>query len=88
VNHYENLFFAETVSNSNEITPRIRNRLTVREPITLQILFEVAEKLRARRLSTQMMDKEERLMQAWADAEEDSDPDDGAIEIDSGEVGR
>ncbi|KAJ6467375.1 ribonuclease H-like domain-containing protein [Mycena sanguinolenta] len=70
-------------SDDDDITPRIPNRLPAWKPMTLQVLFGGAEKPRGRRMSAQMMDEEERLMQALADAEEDAIPDDGAIEINS-----
>jgi hypothetical protein len=45
-------------------------------------LFGGAEKPRARKLSAQVMEEEEILMQELADKEEDARPDDSAIEID------
>ncbi|KAJ6506677.1 hypothetical protein C8R45DRAFT_922854 [Mycena sanguinolenta] len=51
-------------SDDDNITPRIPNRLPAWKPMTLQVLFGGAEKPRGRRMSAQMMDEEERLMQA------------------------
>ncbi|KAJ6558647.1 ribonuclease H-like domain-containing protein [Mycena sp. CBHHK59/15] len=72
-------------TDDDDLTSRIPNRLPGWKAMTLQVLFGDAEKPRARKPSKQVMEEEEELMQALADAEEDEIPDDGAIEIDSGD---
>ncbi|KAJ6606747.1 hypothetical protein B0H10DRAFT_2228552 [Mycena sp. CBHHK59/15] len=49
------------------------------------VLFGGAEKPRKRKPSARVMEEEEILMQALAEADEDDVPDDGAIEIESDE---
>ncbi|KAJ7628019.1 hypothetical protein DFH06DRAFT_1338844 [Mycena polygramma] len=51
--------------------------------MTLRVLFGEAEKPRTRKPSQRVMEEEEELTQALAEAAEDEVPDDGAIEIDS-----
>ncbi|KAJ6560909.1 hypothetical protein B0H10DRAFT_2240271 [Mycena sp. CBHHK59/15] len=67
----------------DDLTPRLPNRLPAWKPMTLEVLFGGAEKPRARKLSTKVMEEEERLMEELADELEDQEPDEGAIEIDS-----
>ncbi|KAJ7158190.1 ribonuclease H-like domain-containing protein [Mycena crocata] len=67
----------------DEAFPRIPTRLPPWKPMTLEALFGGAEKPRKRKPSARAMEEEERLMEELANAEEDSVPDDGAIEIDS-----
>jgi hypothetical protein len=75
-------------SDDEEDTPRLPKK-PMWKPITLAVLFGEAEKPRKRKPSARVLEKEARLMEtlaemeACADAQEDSRPDDGAIEIDS-----
>ncbi|KAJ6626316.1 hypothetical protein B0H10DRAFT_2429915 [Mycena sp. CBHHK59/15] len=55
--------------------------------MTLLVLFGEAEKPRQRKPSAQVMEEEEVLMQALAEADEDEIPDDGAVEIGSEDDG-
>ncbi|KAJ6610690.1 hypothetical protein B0H10DRAFT_1953614 [Mycena sp. CBHHK59/15] len=66
---------------SEEATPRVPNHIPVWKPITLQVLFSGAEKPRTRKLSPQVMEEEEMLMQQLAEDAEDEVPDNGTIEI-------
>ncbi|KAJ7161610.1 hypothetical protein C8R46DRAFT_1037810 [Mycena filopes] len=74
----------------DEDAPRLPKKPTW-TPITLALLFGEAEKPRKRKPSARVLAQEARLMEtlaemeARADAAEDAVPDDGAIEIDSGE---
>ncbi len=52
--------------------------------MTLKVLFGRQEK-RSLRLRRELVDEEVALMEALADMDEDNQPDDGAIEIDSEE---
>ncbi|KAJ7463541.1 ribonuclease H-like domain-containing protein [Mycena latifolia] len=79
---------SDTETDPNEddgLTPRIPNRLPAWKPITLKVLFGGAEKPRARKPSTRVIEEEERLMEEMASFMEDQVPDDGGIEIDSDE---
>ncbi|KAJ7105348.1 ribonuclease H-like domain-containing protein, partial [Mycena epipterygia] len=75
----------EEERNDEDINPVPPRRLPTWKPMTLQVLFGGAEKPRARKPSARVIEEEESLMQALADAEEDANPDDGAIEVDSDE---
>ncbi|KAJ7653902.1 ribonuclease H-like domain-containing protein [Mycena polygramma] len=75
----------DDVDEDEEVTPRLPGRLPAWKPLTLQVLFGGADKPRARKPSTRVMEEEEILMQALAEEEEDRNLDDGAIEIDSDE---
>ncbi|KAJ6620892.1 hypothetical protein B0H10DRAFT_2432631 [Mycena sp. CBHHK59/15] len=70
---------------NDEFSSRLPTRVPAWKPMTLQVLFGGAEKPRKRRPSKRVMEEEEQLMEALANAEEDDVPDDGAIEIDSDE---
>ncbi|KAJ7190100.1 ribonuclease H-like domain-containing protein [Mycena pura] len=81
---------AELEDDTGDNLPRIPNRLPAWKPLTLQVLFGNAKddsrlRTRTRKPSERVMQEEERLMEEFADAMEDSIPDDGAIEIDSDE---
>ncbi|KAJ6603954.1 ribonuclease H-like domain-containing protein [Mycena sp. CBHHK59/15] len=65
------------------IPSRIPGRLPAWKPMTLLVLFGEAEKPRQRKPSARVMEEEEVLMQALAEADEDEIPDDGAVEIGS-----
>ncbi|KAJ6623858.1 hypothetical protein B0H10DRAFT_1943637 [Mycena sp. CBHHK59/15] len=67
----------------DDLMPRLPNRLRAWKPMTLEVLFGGAEKPRARKPATKVMEEEERLMEELADELEDQEPDEGAIEIDS-----
>ncbi|KAJ6570310.1 hypothetical protein B0H10DRAFT_2237929 [Mycena sp. CBHHK59/15] len=67
------------------VPSRLPNRLPAWKPMTLLVLFGGAEKPRKRKPSAQVMEEEEILMQALAEADEDEVLDDGAIEIESGD---
>ncbi|KAJ6596587.1 hypothetical protein B0H10DRAFT_2441868 [Mycena sp. CBHHK59/15] len=67
---------------NDEFSSRLPTRVPAWKPMTLQVLFG-AEKPRKRRPSKRVMEEEEQLMEALANAEEDDVPDDGAIEIDT-----
>ncbi|KAJ7896370.1 hypothetical protein B0H14DRAFT_2558281 [Mycena olivaceomarginata] len=73
--------------NDKEDTPRLPKKPKWK-PITLAVLFEEAEKLCKRKLSAQVLEKEAQVMEALAemeacaDAQEDSRPNNGTIEID------
>ncbi|KAJ6539904.1 ribonuclease H-like domain-containing protein [Mycena sp. CBHHK59/15] len=70
---------------NDEFSSRLPTRVPAWKPMMLQVLFGGAEKPRKRRPSKRVMEEEEQLMEALANAEEDDVPDDGAIEIDSNE---
>ncbi|KAJ6498527.1 ribonuclease H-like domain-containing protein [Mycena vitilis] len=70
-------------SDDDDLASRLPNRLPVWKAMTLKVLFGEAEKPRTRKPSQRVMEEEEELMQALAEAAEDEVPDDGAIEIDS-----
>ncbi|KAJ6607529.1 hypothetical protein B0H10DRAFT_2439527 [Mycena sp. CBHHK59/15] len=70
---------------NDEFSSRLPTRVPAWKPMTLQVLFGGAEKPRKRRPSKRVMEEEEQLMEALANAEEDDVPDDGPIEIDSDE---
>ncbi|KAJ7746676.1 ribonuclease H-like domain-containing protein [Mycena metata] len=65
-------------------TPRLLT-IPTWKPMTLAVLFGGAEKPRARKPSARVMEEEELLMEILADAAEEARPDDGSIEIDSGD---
>ncbi|KAJ6563447.1 ribonuclease H-like domain-containing protein, partial [Mycena sp. CBHHK59/15] len=65
------------------IPSQIPGRLPAWKPMTLLVLFGEAEKPRQRKPSARVMEEEEVLMQALAEADEDEIPDDGAVEIGS-----
>ncbi|KAJ6622322.1 ribonuclease H-like domain-containing protein [Mycena sp. CBHHK59/15] len=67
----------------DRLAPPLPNRLPAWKSMTLQVLFGGAQKTRACKPSTRVLEEEEQLMQELADELEDRIPDDGAIEIDS-----